>query len=375
MRIVSLVGFALAGLMSDAARASCPVFDVSADQAATAVRGFQLAVADEALAEALTAVACAEVDDPKRLARLLRIHGARRFFDDDVAGAERYFAAAQALDGDAFEAETWGDEALALWRAAEARRWGEGTLAVLVPEGASIVVDGRPGQNPAKVAAIPHVVRLGAFAARVADVQPEATTVVDLSAVDLTPRPPPVVVVAPPPTALAAPPRFDAASSVAGLTLPITHDRGRHYVDANGRLVADQELARIVGGAGDGRYLIANERLAAHRLGNALPLGFGAVGLAIAGVAAPVYAVNVAKYHAQFDDPTSDCVVFGTCRRKPEDMLILSVTLGSMGAVTASGGLINLAGMPRLHRKAAEAANIGLAEIAAGGPQAASESE
>lgn len=225
MRWISFAAGGLAVLVSATAEASCPVFDVAMDEAATAVRGFRFAVADEALAEALIAVGCAEVDDPKRLGRLLRVHGARRYFDGDLPGAERYFAAARALDRETFESETWGEEALAVWWKANANGYGHGTLAILVPDGAPIVVDGQPGRNADRVTAIPHVVRVSTVAARLADVQPEATTVVDLSTVELPPPPEPVIeavvevvevpVVVPPPVVPVDPPER-------------THRRGFH---------------------------------------------------------------------------------------------------------------------------------------------------
>jgi hypothetical protein len=150
--MLTLVGFGLA--WGD----DCPSFDAALNEAQQAIVAYRSNDADAALAQALVAVGCAPVDDVAKLSALLRAMGARRFFDDDAAGADRYFASAKSLDAQTFEDDLWKDAALRLWFKANVRQWGVGRLEA----GGSATqawVQGASITFPAEVAAVPILAR------------------------------------------------------------------------------------------------------------------------------------------------------------------------------------------------------------------------
>ena len=134
----------------------CPPYEASIVAAQAAVVGYRFGDADAAIGDAVLAIGCAKVDDPRALSRLLRTYGARRLLDEDVQGGERAFAAAKALHSD-FERDLWGDVALGHWFSTDAGAWGTGEISVVGASG--LYVDGQWTPAPIRAAATPHLVR------------------------------------------------------------------------------------------------------------------------------------------------------------------------------------------------------------------------
>jgi hypothetical protein len=166
------------GAASTAYADDCPPFDASLSTAQTAIRGFRTVDADASLADALRSVGCTPIDDKGKLGALLRAYGARRFFDEDAAGAERFFAAARTLDDKSFEHEVWGADALRVWFAASGHG-GQGRIIAGSGDKASAWMNGRRVTLPAKVEPLPYVVRDGDGHAWVVDVADGADVAVD----------------------------------------------------------------------------------------------------------------------------------------------------------------------------------------------------
>jgi hypothetical protein len=270
----------------------CPGFDAALSEAQSAIVAYRTAEADAALSQAVASVGCTPVDDAARLSALLRAYGARHFFDEDAQGADRYFAAAKALDDKTFEDDLWKDAALRVWFKASASQWGRGMVA---SSGASRRgwVNGVEAGLPLEVAAVPQVVRDGSGHAWMVDVPMDGVARVAL--VDAAPpMTPPVVPDSPPVADKAVKPDEKPVAATETVAKPEKAVRSGRRGASAGTVLGSLGVALVGTGAAVGTWEAAlyvdeaSDMGTALKVGNAAGWGLAAVGLTWFGVGVAV---------------------------------------------------------------------------------------